>query len=228
MIDIFIPKGWHSVSLYFLNKDGHDGDNRTRDYIVLVKESPGPPSDRYFMTPEEQAAFDRRPVLTRSRVIDFWGGVYARFLVRGAGWHTFQINRNYSLNSVVCAAFLDPVEQSSGLPELDEPAPATQVSGINAKADKLFDLLQQVKLRNPSWYAWEGSEMLAALARHYSQRGASALRNSEVDSKLIERLAVCYRDLQLFESWEKAFSVVGAQSPRERCLNLRSQLCNGQ
>lgn len=225
MIDIFVPAGWHVVSLYFYNKDGQEGDNRTRDYMVYVKESAGPPSDRYYMTPEEQIAFDRRPVLARSRVIDFWGGVYARFAVKGPGWHTFQVNRNYSLNAIVCAAFLDPVEQGSGLPELE--TPATHASGINAKADRLFDLLQQARARNPSWYAWEGSEMLAALARHYRQRGASVVLGGEVDRKLVERLAVCFRDLHLFESWEKAFSVVGAQSPREKCLQLRSQLCNG-
>lgn len=34
---VHIPEGWHRVSLYFCNYNGHDNHQRYRDYVVELK-----------------------------------------------------------------------------------------------------------------------------------------------------------------------------------------------
>ena len=95
-VGVTVPAGTHRVSLYFFNKDGHDGDNRARDYLVEV----------YQGTQELQHS-QTAPVLARARVRDFWGGVYKTFVVQGAGDYFFRIRKNNSFNTIVQAVLID-------------------------------------------------------------------------------------------------------------------------
>lgn len=76
-----VPDGVHMVSLYFMNKDGHSGLNRLRDYTVEVacnSSNDLVPSDHGY---------------AHSRVRMFWRGVYLRFAVAGPGEFQIRIRR---------------------------------------------------------------------------------------------------------------------------------------
>jgi sugar lactone lactonase YvrE len=97
-IDLELPKGAWYVSFYFMNKDGHEGNNRWRDYLLTLKP-----------ICKTEAEFAQAPTLSRSRVRDFWGGVYKRFVVAGDRKYTLQIHPNWSFNTIVSGVFFDPV-----------------------------------------------------------------------------------------------------------------------
>lgn len=90
-----VPKGTHRISLYFFNKDGHERNNRFRDYLLEVRcykarlagklmfnhQIPflvGLPRD---IRSRELTNAIPETVLARARVRDFWGGVYKTFAV---------------------------------------------------------------------------------------------------------------------------------------------------
>ena len=91
-----VPVGVHRLSLYVVNKDGHDGDNRFRDYTVEVKPDAG-------SVEGAQAA----PALSHARVHAFWGGVYKSFLLRGPATYYLKIGKNNSMNTLCSGLFLD-------------------------------------------------------------------------------------------------------------------------
>jgi len=120
MLDIGVPPGLFYLSFYFFNKDCHygNGNNRFRDYEIVIKPLHVPDDNLYLQTKwserrateAEMAVFQRQPVLARGRMRDFWGGTYKRFLVGGKQWITVQIRRNHSFNTILAGWFLDPVE----------------------------------------------------------------------------------------------------------------------
>lgn len=91
-----VPAGVHRVALYFFNKDGHDGHNRVRDYIVDIKRGH-----------EDIILAENFPTLARTRVRDFWGGVYKQFVLQGPGDYYFVIRKNNSFNTVMQAVLID-------------------------------------------------------------------------------------------------------------------------
>jgi len=118
MLDIDVPPGLFYLSFYFFNKDGHSGNNRFRDYDIVIKPLHVPDDNLYLQTKwserrateAEMAVFQAQPVLARGRLRDFWGGTYKRFLVGGKQWITVQIRRNHSYNTILSGWFLDPAE----------------------------------------------------------------------------------------------------------------------
>jgi len=101
-LGVHVPAGTHKVSLYFFNKDGHDGANRIRDYLIDVKQGS-----------DDLVAANQSPTLARARVHDFWGGVYKSFLLQGPGDYLFAVRKNNTFNTIVQAVLLDKV---AGLP----------------------------------------------------------------------------------------------------------------
>lgn len=136
------PAPYYRVTLYFFNKDGHGGPNRFRDYLVEVRSAAGVspklsvaiPKEKFHLsamgrpfqaawrwlsrqsTPETESACDA-PVIARTRVRDFWGGVYKSFIVRGPGPYYIRIARNYSFNTIVSAVMVDMQDGSVPLDE---------------------------------------------------------------------------------------------------------------
>ena len=94
------PEGVHCLSLYFVNNDAHSSNNGTkyRDYDVQVL--PGFADDNVANT---------SPPLARTRVTDFWGGVYKQFLICGPADYVVRIGRNRSVVTKLQGVFLDPV-----------------------------------------------------------------------------------------------------------------------
>ncbi len=94
-----VPAGTHRVSMYFYNKDGHDRNNRFRDYLIEVHDG------------EEGSGAG---VLATARVRDFWGGVHKRFIVSGPGTFRVRISDNYSHNTICSSLFVDRLDASAG------------------------------------------------------------------------------------------------------------------
>jgi hypothetical protein len=101
-----IPAGTHRVTLYFFNKDGHEGHNRLRDYLIDVKRGH-----------ESLLVAEESPTLARTRIKDFWGGVHKSFLLQGPGDYYFVLRKNNSFNTIVQSVTIDKL---NGPPTEDE------------------------------------------------------------------------------------------------------------
>ena len=111
-ITLNVPPGVWRASLYFFNKDGHDGRNKLRDYVISVREGAGTDDD-----------FEQSTELVRSRVADFRGGVWTRFRVTGGveggaegggeggkmRTYTIRIDDHWSHNTLCSGLFLDAI-----------------------------------------------------------------------------------------------------------------------
>ena len=95
-IEVTVPEGVHRVSLYFFNKDGHDGHNRFRDYLLELKPHHAQPR-----------IADRQPALATARIRQFWGGCYKQFAVRGPGKYWLKLSKNDSFNTIVSGVMID-------------------------------------------------------------------------------------------------------------------------
>jgi len=107
-IAVTVPEGVKLISLYFTNKDGHDLDNRYRDYKIELK--------------PYQASLklaDTSPALAQARVRDFWGGIYKTFMVSGPSKYWIKISKNNSINTIISAVLIDklngPVSKKDNL-----------------------------------------------------------------------------------------------------------------
>ncbi|MDA8376995.1 MAG: hypothetical protein M0Z50_08045 [Planctomycetia bacterium] len=111
-IYLHIPPGTYTLSLYFFNKDGHSGNNRDRDYVVSMIPVP---ASYHFGTaswPNTEPLTNMQGI-TQSRVVNFWGGVWKRFLVRGPIKLAIRVAKNYSFNTILQAVMLDPLAEHS-------------------------------------------------------------------------------------------------------------------
>jgi hypothetical protein len=94
-----VPEGVHCLSLYFLNDGAHTtGGGKYRDYDVQVLSDDSDDNKVQAGTP-----------LARTRVTDFWGGVYKQFLVCGPASYVVRIGRNRSFATRLQGVFLDRV-----------------------------------------------------------------------------------------------------------------------
>jgi hypothetical protein len=122
--DIFcaleIPNGAFMLSLYAVNKDGHAGKDRFRDYELRFWDT----SDLPLTDAEDVAGCT---LLAHSRMLHFWGGVYKRVAVKGPGRITIQICRNHSFNTLLSAIMLDHITKDQELEGLG-PGTALDVS----------------------------------------------------------------------------------------------------
>ena len=123
-VSVHVPDGMYRLSLYFMNKDGHTDMNRYRDYIVELRlKEPGKAiQDTYGPGPPAM------PVLARTRVQNFWSGVYKQFVVAGPADYYVKIDRNYSLNVILQSVMLDKLPTAE---DLRNPMPLPWLCGIH-------------------------------------------------------------------------------------------------
>jgi hypothetical protein len=93
---VTVPEGLYRLSLYFFNKDGHDGMNRCRDYLIQLMR---------YTTDLRQA--EAAPSLASCRVRHFWGGVYPKFVITGPATYWVKIAKNGSYNTICSALLVD-------------------------------------------------------------------------------------------------------------------------
>ncbi len=129
-VTLRIPQGAHRLSLYFMNKDGHEGNNRMRDYLIELRRAPDdlraqPPdfdpkgisgaefakhfTDLWKQREEILEPLEAQPPLAKARVRDFWGGVYKSFVIAGPATYWVKVARNYSFNTIVSSVMLDKI-----------------------------------------------------------------------------------------------------------------------
>jgi hypothetical protein len=106
--------GMFCLRMYFFNKDGHDGNNRFRDYVIEIypakERFTGKPFDvwkKYSQLAEQNARLQKP--LVKSRVHNFWGGVYKEFILP-KGMYYVKIRRNYSFNTIMSAVILKQIQ----------------------------------------------------------------------------------------------------------------------
>jgi hypothetical protein len=110
-----VPDGVHCLSLYFVNNDAHTrGGTKYRDYDVQL-----------LSGADDPARVQAEPFLARTRVTDFWGGVYKQFLVCGPADYVVRIGRNRSNVTKLQGVFVDrvapePVDPPARLPGFDD------------------------------------------------------------------------------------------------------------
>jgi hypothetical protein len=162
-----LPPGRYLASFYFFNKDGHEGNNRLRDYVLSLKTMLLPEGlfeklEKNGVNAEKQ--FFQAKKGDHVRIKDFWGGVYKRFYVevKQGEFVTVRIDANYSFNTIISAAFFDPVGELKSLnygdplPKSREPTRWAEVLNnpdepwwwkINA-----MDMLLCQRDQNPIWF----------------------------------------------------------------------------
>ena len=158
----------HRISLYFMNKDGHDGENRYRDYLIEVKP--------YRKTLESA---DAAPTLASARVHDFWGGVYEQFAVKSPGDYYIKVSKNYSHNTILSAVLIDNLTGQQTFTDTEPLAYMNQVRYEAPPAEMLSGKNPAVAAAKTLWDTLDGS---------YNFVGG-------IDTQTADRLG-CYRAVQ--------------------------------
>jgi hypothetical protein len=124
------PVGTFKLSMYFFNKDGHEGNNRFRDLGIEIYST-----DDRQMNAQTAAKLHKTQVpIVKSRVKDFSaGGVYKQFLLPG-GFYYVKIDRNHSHNTTIQAVCIERVQgdptiaetfsKINGIPGISQHLPA--------------------------------------------------------------------------------------------------------
>ncbi len=167
-LKVKIPAGVYRLSFYFHNKDDHSGINDLRDYVVQVYPKGSSPA----------VAWATQRPLAQGRVMQFWGGMYISFVLKGPGAYQVRLNRNYGFSLTVAGMFLDRLCGPTGLAgytNLDglpiknyRPASFVPTAGIAATpAWRLWQLLNQQRSYSRADLAWQWPGRL--LAFRYAQ-----------------------------------------------------------
>jgi sugar lactone lactonase YvrE len=186
--------------------------------------------------------FNKKPELAHARIDNFWGGVYKRFLVRGPTTLTIQVNRNYSFNTLLNGVMLDLVDelpppyyqtkqdwqqkqaqqakergQISGQPQSspDDFKPAATEAEA---AGRMFEELQQLPLKNETWWAVNKRRFYLPLLRWYLKNNVGSEPSQFTETS---PLATCYYQLGLYPQWEESLKTLGIVPARAIEKSLR-------
>ena len=217
--NLTVPTGLFYLSLYDFNKDGHIGLNRFRDFRLSLRPL------RKSLPLKNTSYFDQQPELAQSRIRNFWGGVWKRFLVRGPLLLGVEVNRNNSYCTILSAVTLDPVEeepspyfghlsQKREMPLAQTRKPTSEIE----EANRLFDKLAAVRQTNPVWWAVNGGRYYLPLLRWYR---AHSSPSGTAGNLLTARLGTCYYQAGMFAAWEACQNKRGLTSARQIEKQLR-------
>ena len=224
-VTLKIPQGNYVLSLFDRNKDGHDGFNRVRDYLLSVR-----PHDANAGL-DDISNFENQPELASGRLRDFWGSSWKKFAVRGPRELTVEIDHHYSFNAMLSGVFLDEINEEPD-PYFDAATAeaataearaqqwnATTVQPADAVAEALWAELQRAQTDDPIWWAANGRVFYEALLRFYQpalERTDAAHMNA-----LWRRIGTCYYALNQYEKWEAAQRKRGLRTARDIETSLR-------
>ncbi|MDQ2732712.1 MAG: hypothetical protein M3Y56_13725 [Armatimonadota bacterium] len=241
-LGIRVPPGWYTLSFYDFNKDGHTNVNRYRDYAVSIRSRP------YRDNVASIEGFDASAELAHSRLHDFWGGVWKRFLVHGPAVYTVRLDRNNSLNTILAGTFLDTLDEfpppyrstpEQRLLQQNEDRKRVvqeQIAGAwkyvpaaasgEELADLLLERLEDLQLTNAEWWAVNSRRFYLPLLRFYRAQANGATPHP----KRLASAATCSFRLGLFSEWEAWQKKQGLQLTREieQHLRLNSSLAEDQ
>lgn len=151
-VRVRVPEGRHDVAFYFFNKDGREGVNYCRDYLMEVSRYNSRLSSYSSDGAHEYPELDSKAgIYCSTRVKDFHNGVYKVFRVIEAGEYLFKINRGTSHNAILSGVFVSgahEAEEMESCPFLNTAymtggvvykAPHLEESVIANKAGEAFD-----------------------------------------------------------------------------------------
>ncbi len=111
---LHIPAGAYTLSLYFKQRHFQRRRNRLyhmgRDQVISLIPLPGHFDFGTVLNPNTAPLASMRGEV-QSRVVNFYGGVWKRFLIRGPMKLAIRIARNYSVNTILSGAMLDPLAE---------------------------------------------------------------------------------------------------------------------
>ena len=192
-VTVVVPSGSHRVSLYFFNKDGHEGPNRYRDYLVEIK----PWVSDLRLAPLEKT-------LARCRVRDFWIPSYEQFSLSASETTRFSIHvsKNGSFNTILPGVFIDKLagpptsyERFPAPPTLptnygpaviEERSPSAAQAGVVTHASPRIAAAREVWAALDAAYANESIAGLQWVGRLLAYRGVAAEPEVERPRGLIE------------------------------------------
>jgi hypothetical protein len=159
-LKVNVPHQFCLISLYFHNKDAHNGRNRLRDYVIEVRHGDEEQTRAELFNLDAAdptnapADFLTSSILARSRVRDFWGGVYKNFLVRGPGPFYFRIARHYSHVTTLAGVMVDSSPRIAGSKTLLRQVVMQGRGRFLGRQAELFDDLEpQVQAAMKLWTA---------------------------------------------------------------------------
>jgi hypothetical protein len=169
--------GAFKQSMYFYNKDGHNGANRIRDYIIeIYPAKAGWQGDPYYTWRQysldaEQTARKTTPI-AKSRIRDFWGGVYKQFMLT-RGFYYVKIRRNYSFNTIISAV---AVERLQGGKTHGEAAGIPFVSKYLQIGNRYKNFPTRLPNEIDSYEGWQLLTLLKALDNIYINTDGMAMQ----------------------------------------------------
>lgn len=217
-----VPAGPYVMSLYEYNKDGHDWSNRYRDYLISIRQHPS------NLSLDNIDSFEKMPELAHGRIVDFWGGVWKRYLVTGPTALTIKVDRNNSFNAILPAVMLDQldsdpapyfysvdewnqVQAARSKTAIDAPHTLAAVTTQADGADRVLDELRHVRYRNPGWWAKNNRRFYEPLVRWYRDQAASHPEDIAFTAKLGE----CCYGVGLYSEWERCQRLAGLTPARD-------------
>jgi hypothetical protein len=213
-----IPPGAYTLSFYFYNYNGHSGSNRDRDYLVSLTTRPVRLAPAKALNGRGPLAVRENPrlvdgAMARCRVTGFFGGAWVRFLVRGPSVARLRLSRNYSFNTMLAGAMLDPLAQH---PKPYYPAGETAHAADHPGAmpvGTVIAALGRTERYDPAAYS-EGDPLgYASALRECLGAGAQHGQYVEVEE--------CYYHLSMYRKWEASERSLGILTSREIERGLR-------
>ncbi len=222
-VTLKIPRGDYVLSLFDRNKDGHDGFNRARDYMISVRPHPHDADENAVLG---YADFENQPELASSRLRDFWGSDWKRFAVRGPQELTVRLDRNYSFNTILAGVFLDEIKEEP-TPYFDAQSDAATkwhadkdfTQPQDAVAEALWAELQKAKADDVLWWSANGRLFYQALLRLYQP--ALTRTTAPQLPALWRRIGTCNYVLCQYPAWEAMQEKRGLTTARTTELNLQ-------
>lgn len=222
--DFSIPAGLFVLSLYDVNKDGHNLKCPYRDYSISIYSKSDIGTDgREILNGQ---------ALARGRIDNFWEGYYTRFLVQGPAKFTVKIGRNFSFDTIIAGLFLDTVSeepapyfetaqqwktetnrQNEALEKrilqyrqdsanyLSHFAPADTEFGA---ATRLLSELEKLRLFNPQKWAEKSDEDYPLLLRWFLQHINSIHGSTEAKGAVEAYVGTCYYWSGFYRHWEQS------------------------
>ncbi|MDP6354607.1 MAG: hypothetical protein QF473_05890 [Planctomycetota bacterium] len=188
-IDLDFPEGDHVISFYFVNKDSHwGGVNRFRDYWLHLKDSSFSPNRHTGW----EKAFESAPTLARTRIHDFYCGVYKRFFVRGPSKLTARIGKGDSINAIVSGIFVDRWVNNSY---------KMWTANVKAQKPNIVETLIAFKAQAPETFVNNIPMMVGLFGRSMGQSG----EGMKADLANLESLIALFDVLMEFEARDAVF-----------------------
>ena len=222
-----IPKGRYVLSCYIFNKDGWDGANRWRDYLLEVRPTPIESSkfDKLGLVGRDaERIFESTAVGAQSRVVDFRGGVWKRFLIdaRDDEYWTVALKRNGSFNTILSAVALDPIADLGGAEGPRRQPPVAYQSRLKLDVNRLpktaqgaslllIDRLLWLRDANPTWSFLHGRKFAFPLLRALLNKDkagktlAERVEKNGSSPKLRPEIAQLLNDAQLLNGRDTVF-----------------------